>query len=79
MQREIRWEWRNQREWQKALQLVKGREHILNFRDNAVAVSNRARLTHQGVWTRVIAGFGEGNGTLLQYSCLENPMDGGAW
>ena len=25
------------------------------------------------------AKFGEGNGTLLQYSCLENPMDGGAW
>ena len=23
--------------------------------------------------------IGEGNGTLLQYSCLENPMDGGAW
>ena len=23
--------------------------------------------------------FGEGNGTLLQYSCLENPMDGEAW
>ena len=22
--------------------------------------------------------FGEGNGTPLQYSCLENPMDGGA-
>ena len=22
---------------------------------------------------------GEGNGTLLQYSCLENPMDWGAW
>ena len=22
---------------------------------------------------------GEGNGTQLQYSCLENPMDGGAW
>ena len=22
---------------------------------------------------------GEGNGTRLQYSCLENPMDGGAW
>ena len=22
--------------------------------------------------------IGEGNGTLLQYSCLENPMDGGA-
>ena len=22
---------------------------------------------------------GEGNGTPLQYSCLESPMDGGAW
>ena len=22
---------------------------------------------------------GEGNGTPLQYSCLENPKDGGAW
>ena len=22
---------------------------------------------------------GEGNGTPLQYSCLENPMDGGVW
>ena len=24
-------------------------------------------------------GYGEGNGTPLQSSCLENPMDGGAW
>ena len=23
--------------------------------------------------------IGEGNGTPFQYSCLENPMDGGAW
>ena len=23
--------------------------------------------------------YGEGNGTSLQHSCLENPMDGGAW
>ena len=23
--------------------------------------------------------IGEGNGTPLQYTCLENPMDGGAW
>ena len=22
---------------------------------------------------------GEGNGTPVQYSCLENPVDGGAW
>ena len=27
----------------------------------------------------LIVGLREGNGTPLQYSCLENPMDGGAW
>ena len=26
-----------------------------------------------------MSAFGEGNGTLLQYSCLKNTMDGGAW
>ena len=30
-------------------------------------------------WSLVFFSFGEGNGTPLQYSCLENPMDGGAW
>ena len=28
---------------------------------------------------RVIVTNGEGNGTPLRYSCLENPMDRGAW
>ena len=28
-------------------------------------------------WLRYL--YGEGNGNLFQYSCLENPMDGGAW
>ena len=27
----------------------------------------------------LVTTFREGNGTPLQYSCLENPMDGGAW
>ena len=27
----------------------------------------------------VKAVYGEGNGNPLQYSCLENPMDRGAW
>ena len=27
----------------------------------------------------VLYSHGEGNGTPLQYSCLENPIDGGAW
>ena len=30
-------------------------------------------------FTQTHVTFGEGNGTPLQYSCLENSMDGGAW
>ena len=30
------------------------------------------------LWSNIIP-CGEGNGTPLQYSCLENPMDRGAW
>ena len=26
-----------------------------------------------------MSNYGEGNGNPLQYSCLENSMDGGAW
>ena len=30
-------------------------------------------------WLDVAFLYGDGNGTPLQYACLENPMDGGAW
>ena len=30
-------------------------------------------------WLKFIGMDGEGNGTPLQYSCLETPMDRGAW
>ena len=30
-------------------------------------------------WGKLGNYLGEGNGTPLQYSCLKNPMDGGAW
>ena len=38
-------------------------------------------LSEEPQWLRTYYKLyaGEGNGTLLQYSCLENPMDGGAW
>ena len=32
-----------------------------------------------GIWFNLMSFIREGNGTPLQYSCLENPMDGGAW
>ena len=39
-----------------------------------------AWLTGEAGWIPGWGEFpGEGNGHLLQYSCLENPMDGGAW
>ena len=34
---------------------------------------------HTTISTQLCYLFGEGNGTPLQSSCLENPMDGGAW
>ena len=33
---------------------------------------------HTCAYVYVYGGFGEGNGTPLQYSCLKNPMEGGA-
>ena len=38
---------------------------------------NKCRV--EFVLNRLRALSGEGNGIPLQYSCLENPMDGGAW
>ena len=39
----------------------------------------RCLLLGRKVLTNLDSIFGEGNGTPLQYFCLENPMDGGAW
>ena len=39
----------------------------------------RHLLLGRKVMTNLDSIFGEGNGTPLQYSCLENPMHGGAW
>ena len=42
----------------------------------------KSLLQHHSLKASVLIlemGNREGNGTPLQYSCLENPMDGGAW
>ena len=31
------------------------------------------------IYAMFLSEIGEGNGTPLQYSCLDNPMDGGVW
>ena len=46
--------------------------HYVNYK--LVTILIQASVIH----TTAMA-YGKGNGTPLQYSCLENPMDGGAW
>ena len=38
-----------------------------------------SRSSRVKVWMNLEPVIGEGDGTPLQYSCLENPMDGGSW
>ena len=45
------------------------------LKNNQIEMNN----TLEGINSRIMEADGEGNGTPLQYSCLENPMDGGAW
>ena len=46
---------------------------IIHISDKAF---NKINVLHLATASQKV---GEGNGTPLQYSCLENPMDGGAW
>ena len=43
-----------------------------NSRHSQLSLLNKIKTTSR-------MAFGESNGTPLRYSCLENPMDGGAW
>ena len=45
----------------------------------AVDLPFRRLTVSETSWYSQCLALGEGNGTPLQYSCLENPMDGGAW
>ena len=40
---------------------------------------DRNAMSYHAMFVVRYGHVGEGNGTPLQYSCLENPMDGGAW
>ena len=49
---------------------------FLGGSDSKASACNAGALGSMPGWERFP---GEGNGNPLQYSCLENPMDGGAW
>ena len=63
--------WR--RQWQPTPVLLPGKPH---------GGRNLVGCSPQGLPTSLsisLSCIGEGNGNPLQYSCLENPRDGGAW
>ena len=45
----------------------------------SILSKNLGNKSHIWIYTDLSLGIGEGNGIPLQYSCLETPMDGGAW
>ena len=70
--------WR--RQWHPTPVLLSGKSH--GWR--SLAGSSPSGHKELGMTERLhfhfsLSCIGEGNGNPLQYSCLENPMDGGAW
>ena len=53
-------------------------QHFLHTSE-ALALGSAHTNHHDREWLSLFCGFGEGNGTPLQHSCLENPMGRGAW
>ena len=57
-------------------------QYVLLCRASLVAQTVKASVCNAGDWGSIPGSGrspGEGNGNPLQYSCLENPMDRGAW
>ena len=52
---------------------------IQNLENKMELQINSLETRIEKIQERLNKDIGEGNGTPLQYSCLENPMDGGAW
>ena len=55
--------------------------HFLNtyFETDSLLVNISNRILSGPPFPPPSPHIGEGNGSPLQYSCLENPMDGGDW
>ena len=57
--------------------MATGLESVFSFQSLRKAMPKNAQTTTQLYSSHMLVG--EGNGNPLQYSCLENLMDGGAW
>ena len=51
----------------------------LSFPRSSVGKESACNVGDPGLIPGLERSPGEGNGNPLQYSCLENPTDGGAW
>ena len=56
-----------------------GWRRCFEFRYHSVKLLFYAYLILRIFFSQLSLKHGEGNGNLLQYFCLENPRDGGAW
>ena len=70
--------WR--RQWHPTPVLLPGKSHarrsLVGYSSWGLEESDTTERLH---FHFSLSCFGEGNGNPLQYSCLENPRDGGAW
>ena len=57
----------------------KSKEKQLGFPGGSVVTNPPAHAVHAGLIPGLGRSPGEGNGNPLQYSCLGNPMNRGAW
>ena len=56
-----------------------GRKHSFSFPGGSISKESACNAEDLGSIPRSGDSSGEGNGSPFQYSCLENPMDRGAW
>ena len=56
-----------------------GQNYMLGFPGGSDGKESACSAGHPGSIPGSGRSPGEGNGNLLQYSCMENPMDRGAW
>ena len=66
---------------------VKRKEVIIPVQVQKLSITRSVKIMYPAeedtqtvtIYVRSTTSLGEGTGNPLQYSCLENPMDGGAW
>ena len=59
--------------------LFKKNDTKFKFKIKLRALEEASQVRGLDIWLSLASWCGEGNGTQLQYSCLEGPVDGGAW